>query len=543
MPISAQVPIKNLRIPANGSLIVEAGATVDGVGGGGDSSDKLPLAGGTMDDGADIVFFNGSKLREGTTNAGLGGNKGIAQVCSIDYELKWEAGRLYVLQQDGFTIRVEQYGFSSVPTATDDATKGYVVGSRRILDNGDSYACTDSTTDAAVWSLEVPLVAGTDYQTPLVAGTDYLAPTGDGTGLTWDINNPLLSLRANLDNYYLATETDPVVGAISGLVKADGSGSISAAVAGTDYQIPLVAGTDYLAPTGDGSGLTELTISQLTDFPTIPDLSSYSSLFDGTGGYVASAESLGGGGLGAFEKSIGGTRWTVADTWGIEAAFFAGDGSGLSGVLTDATAFATAAQGALADSALQPDGDGSGVSFSDPASLISTLSPYFLNWGGFPFAGLVMGDGSGNSSAAVAGTDYLAPTGDGSGLTELTISQLTDFPTIPDLSGYSSLFDGTGGDVAYAVSAGQADTVSVINESGITPDGTLFATAAQGALADSSLQPTGDGSGLTFATPPPTAASTGSVGQIANDGTSLYLCTGTDTWVKADIATLGFATF
>ena len=122
-------------------------------GGGGDSSDKLPLAGGTMDDGADIIFHNGSKLREGTTNAGLGGNKGIAQVCSIDYELKWEAGRLYVMGQDGFTIRVEQYGFSSVPTATDDSTKGYVVGSRRILDNGDAYACTDSTTDAAVWSL------------------------------------------------------------------------------------------------------------------------------------------------------------------------------------------------------------------------------------------------------------------------------------------------------------------------------------------------------------------------------------------------------
>jgi len=123
-------------------------------GGGGDSSDKLPLAGGTMDDGADIVFYNGSKLREGTTNAGLGGNKGIAQVCSIDYELKWEAGRLYVMGQDGFTIRVEQYGFSAVPTATDDDTKGYIFGSRRILDNGDTYLCTDNTEDAAVWRLK-----------------------------------------------------------------------------------------------------------------------------------------------------------------------------------------------------------------------------------------------------------------------------------------------------------------------------------------------------------------------------------------------------
>jgi hypothetical protein len=36
---------------------------------------------------------------------------------------------------------------------------------------------------------------------------------------------------------YLTTETDPVVGAITGIVKADGAGNISAAVAGTDYLV------------------------------------------------------------------------------------------------------------------------------------------------------------------------------------------------------------------------------------------------------------------------------------------------------------------
>ena len=48
------------------------------------------------------------------------------------------------------------------------------------------------------------------------------------------------------------TETDPVVGAITGIVKANGAGTISAAVSGTDYQAPLVAGTDYLAPAAIG---------------------------------------------------------------------------------------------------------------------------------------------------------------------------------------------------------------------------------------------------------------------------------------------------
>lgn len=66
---------------------------------------------------------------------------------------------------------------------------------------------------------------------------------------TWDY------LRAEAGGG-IADEVDPIVGAITGIVKADGAGNISAAAAGTDYQAPLTAGTDYLAPTGDGSGLS-----------------------------------------------------------------------------------------------------------------------------------------------------------------------------------------------------------------------------------------------------------------------------------------------
>jgi len=113
----------------------------------------LPLAGGTMDSGADINFANASRLREGLTDAGNGGAGGIAMVCSLDYEFKWEAGRLYVMGQDGFTIRVEQFGFTDIPDTSDDETKGYMVGSRRILDDGTVYLCTDATTGAAVWEI------------------------------------------------------------------------------------------------------------------------------------------------------------------------------------------------------------------------------------------------------------------------------------------------------------------------------------------------------------------------------------------------------
>jgi hypothetical protein len=105
--------------------------------------------------GAGLLFNNGSKVKEGITDAGLGGYKGVALVCSIDYELKWEAGRLYVMQQDGLTIREVSHNFTNVPTVYDDITKGFIVGSRWLLDDSTLYICTDNTDDGAVWELQI----------------------------------------------------------------------------------------------------------------------------------------------------------------------------------------------------------------------------------------------------------------------------------------------------------------------------------------------------------------------------------------------------
>jgi len=102
---------------------------------------------------AGILLDNGARLRKGTTNAGLGGNNGIAQRCSIDYELKWEAGRLYYMEQDGFTIREVSHTFGFIPTTNDDASNGFVVGSRWSLDDGTVYLCSDATIGAAVWAV------------------------------------------------------------------------------------------------------------------------------------------------------------------------------------------------------------------------------------------------------------------------------------------------------------------------------------------------------------------------------------------------------
>ena len=135
---------------------------VSSTGGGGSQTLAQTLELGNETDGENIyisngdavILDNGANLKKGTTDAGLGGAKGIALRCAIDYELKWEAGRLYVMGGDGFTIREVSHTFDSTPDNFDDIIKGFVIGSRWILDNGDVYVCTDPDEGSALWELQ-----------------------------------------------------------------------------------------------------------------------------------------------------------------------------------------------------------------------------------------------------------------------------------------------------------------------------------------------------------------------------------------------------
>jgi hypothetical protein len=67
------------------------------------SVDYLPLTGGTMT-GA-ILYGNGARLDQGRQDTMRGGNSGISLVCSIDYDLNWQAGWLASFEQDRTTNR------------------------------------------------------------------------------------------------------------------------------------------------------------------------------------------------------------------------------------------------------------------------------------------------------------------------------------------------------------------------------------------------------------------------------------------------------
>ena len=132
----------------------------------------------SFDTAQGLYFANTSRLREGTIDAGLGGTKGVAQICAVGYELKWEAGRLYVMDGNGTAIRHSLYNFTTTPTVNEDVTKGYGVGSRWSLDDGTIYVCTDPTTGAAIWQYDnhagIPVniqAAASDETTALTTGT------------------------------------------------------------------------------------------------------------------------------------------------------------------------------------------------------------------------------------------------------------------------------------------------------------------------------------------------------------------------------------
>jgi hypothetical protein len=127
-----------------------------------------------FDAGQGLYFANASRLREGTIDAGLGGLKGIAEICGAGYESKWEGGVRYIMGSSGNTIRQSLYNFANTPTVTDDTTKGYAVGSLWTLDNGTVYVCSDATTGAAVWALK--LIVNADVDASAAIAISKLAP-------------------------------------------------------------------------------------------------------------------------------------------------------------------------------------------------------------------------------------------------------------------------------------------------------------------------------------------------------------------------------
>lgn len=130
---------------------------------------------------------------------------------------------------------------------------------------GLSVTGTPVTTSGTI---AISLTAG--YSIPTTANqTNWTAAYNDkinstsfdtGTGVLTLTQQDSGTITVDLDGRYLEsfTETDPIVGAINGIVKSNGSGTISSAVSGTDYEVPLTFST----------GLTRTTNSITVNYGT-----------------------------------------------------------------------------------------------------------------------------------------------------------------------------------------------------------------------------------------------------------------------------------
>ncbi|MFZ4857753.1 MAG: hypothetical protein ACOYL3_15280, partial [Desulfuromonadaceae bacterium] len=138
------------------------------------------------------------------------------------------------------------------PAATDDSGAGYAVGSRWVdTVSKKEYVLTDATATAAVWKETTASISGL-----LVAANNLSDLTNAATART----NLGLSASATTDSTNASNLTSGTVaaarggaGTVSGLLKADGAGTVTAAT----------VGTDYLSPSGNGSALTGLTKTQV----------------------------------------------------------------------------------------------------------------------------------------------------------------------------------------------------------------------------------------------------------------------------------------
>jgi len=249
------------------------------------------------------------------------------------------------------------------------------------------------------------------------------------------------------------TETDPVVGAINGIVKADGSGNISAAIAGTDYStfdgaFSSLTGTPT---TISGYGITDaapLASPALTGTPTAPTATAGTNTTQiATTAFVQTATS---GSIQLTDLSIS----TASASSGGALSY-----NSSSGVFTftpaDTSSFGNASLNSFSVSTTSASGGGAltynnanGVFSFTPPDLSSYLTSYTET---DPIVGAITGivkaDGAGNISAAVAGTDY--STFDGA------FSSLTGTPTTISGYGITDAFDG-----AFSSLTGTPTTIS-----------------------------------------------------------------------------------
>lgn len=172
--------------------------------------------------------------------------------------------------------------------------------------------------------------AGARTNLGLVIGSDVLSPTGNGSALTGITSSQISGLGTMSSQS--STSVSITGGSIAGITDisvADGGTGASTA-AGARTNLGLVIGTDVLAPTGNGSGLTGLTNTQISGLGTMSTQSSSSVSI--TGGSITGITDLAVADGGTGSSTAAGARTNLGLVIGTDVLAPTGNGSSLTGI-------------------------------------------------------------------------------------------------------------------------------------------------------------------------------------------------------------------
>jgi|MDSZ01.2.fsa_nt_gb hypothetical protein len=223
--------------------------TGTGIGDGWKVNDSEYFTAGTGDDFQ--IYHNGSHTYLDNDTGNLYIRNNVASDVNGDIYIQAKSGENGIVIQDDGEVQLYYDNVEKLNTSSSGVTvTGTVTATGFSTTNGTSsqFLKADGSVDSSTY-----LTSFTETNDLSSAVTWANVPNANITQGSVTQHQAALSITesqiSDLQSYLTSyTETDPVVAAINGIVKSNGT-TISAAT----------AGTDYLAPSGDGSSLTGLT--------------------------------------------------------------------------------------------------------------------------------------------------------------------------------------------------------------------------------------------------------------------------------------------